>query len=60
MLGGYDIPKGTHIHTNAYAVHMNPKYWEQPEHFKYDRFLSDDRGKFIKNDHVITFGYGKN
>lgn len=57
-LGGYDIPKGTHILTNAYAVHMDPKYWNEPKKFKYDRFLSGDRSKFVKNDHLIPFGYG--
>lgn len=44
---------------NIYAVHMDPSHFEEPEIFKYDRFLSADRSKFIKDDHLIPFGYGK-
>lgn len=45
--------------TNLYNVHMNPKYWNEPEKFKYDRFLSEDRTKCIKSDYLMPFGYGK-
>lgn len=38
---------------------MNPEYWDEPEKFKYDRFLSEDRTKCIKDDHFMPFGYGK-
>lgn len=45
--------------TNFYGIHTNPKYWPDPEKFKYDRFLSEDRTKCIKSDYLMPFGYGK-
>ena len=58
-IAAYDIPKGSIIFTNTYAVHMDANYFKRPDEFLYDRFLSADRKKFIKDDHVIAFGYGK-
>lgn len=37
---------------------MDPDLWKNPELFKYDRFLSVDRTKFVKDEHMIAFGYG--
>ena len=28
---GYDIPKGTKIHVNAFAISRDPRYFENPE-----------------------------
>lgn len=38
---------------------MDEKYWKDPENFRYQRFLSADWTKFVKNDHMIAFGYGR-
>lgn len=38
VLGGYAIPGGTIVHINIYALHHNPRYWEEPERFWPDRF----------------------
>ncbi|KAK7682022.1 hypothetical protein QCA50_014986 [Cerrena zonata] len=35
------VPKGSILSLNFYALHYNPKYWENPHAFKPSRFLGD-------------------
>ena len=42
---------------NIWAVHRDPKYWENPEEFRPSRFLNDN-GEFTSSPHVIPFGVG--
>lgn len=58
-LEGYTLPKGTHVIQAVFAVHSNPEYFQDPEMFKPERFLSDDGKRFMKSDKVINFGSGK-
>lgn len=44
---------------NLYAVHVDPKHWSEGREFKYDRFLSEDRSRFVKSEHFVAFGLGK-
>lgn len=39
---GYDVPKGTVVMANFWALSMNQDYWENPEEFNPYRFLEDD------------------
>lgn len=57
-LEGYFLPKGTHVYFYNYAVHYDPKYFEKPEEFIPERFISAE-GKFIRDERVMPFGYGK-
>ncbi|XP_013383552.1 steroid 17-alpha-hydroxylase/17,20 lyase-like [Lingula anatina] len=59
-LGGYDIPKGTLVYANIWAIHHDPKNWESPEVFKPERFLNKD-GSLKEVDHKIwlPFASGK-
>ena len=48
-LGDVRVAKGSNIMVCAYAMHRNPRYWENPEGFDPDRFLperSADRHPF--------------
>ena len=58
-IGGYLIPKGTEIYANFYGANRDPNVWEEPEKFRPERFLSADGTKFIQNNNLIPFGYGK-
>lgn len=54
-LHGYNIPAGTILLVNAYAIHMDPAAWEAPEEFRPERFEHGGaEGKFM-----IPFGMGR-
>ena len=57
-LENYFLPKGTQVIIDALNVHFNPEYFEEPTLFKPERYLSPN-GKFVRNEKVIGFGYGK-
>ena len=59
-LYGYDIPKGTVIYVNMYAVNHDPKVWPNPMTFDPTRFL-DPEGNVDKTkaEDVLAFGAGK-
>ncbi|XP_055355644.1 cytochrome P450 2J4-like [Paramacrobiotus metropolitanus] len=55
---GYDIPKGTWLQANIYFVHHNTDWWDAPEQFNPDRFLTG-KNQVQASDNVIPFGLGK-
>nr|AIL94136.1 cytochrome P450 CYP3030A1 [Tigriopus japonicus] len=59
QLGPYVIPKNTHVLYIIQNLTHNPKFFPEPNHFKPERFLSDDGTKFIRDERVATFGLGK-
>ncbi|CDP01253.1 unnamed protein product [Coffea canephora] len=59
-VGGYDIKKGTIVLANAWAVHRDPKLWEEPEKFMPERFEGKglmDKEEF--NSKFLPFGIGR-
>ena len=46
------------MEVNAYHIHYDPDFWEDPETFKPERFL-DSNGKFqAKQGRIFAFGTG--
>nr|GLL19406.1 cytochrome P450 81E8-like [Ipomoea trifida] len=55
-IGGYDIPRGTMLLVNAWAIHRDPKLWDDPTSFKPERF---DGGDEVESTKLLTFGMGR-
>ncbi|KAJ0790155.1 putative cytochrome P450 [Helianthus annuus] len=56
---GYDIPSGTQVMINAWAIARDPSIWEQPDEFRPERFLNtpiDYKGFHFE---FIPFGAGR-
>ena len=56
-LNGYDIPQGSILISNLWAVHHDPEVWEEPFEFKPSRFL-DDNGDLQHKPELIPFSIG--
>ena len=57
-LGGLHIPAKTSIMVDAYVLHHNPKYWEDPEKFDPDRFAPSNQHK-VAHYAYIPFSLGR-
>ncbi|XVF49791.1 hypothetical protein PTKIN_Ptkin04bG0043900 [Pterospermum kingtungense] len=58
-LGGYDIPSKTSVLINAWAIHRDPDWWEQPEEFIPERFKNSSVDYSGQDPHYIPFGFGR-
>lgn len=56
-IGGFRVPRGTMVLVNMWAIHNDPKLWEEPRKFKPERFLEMERERegFV----LMPFGYGR-
>ncbi|XP_027148725.1 cytochrome P450 81D1-like [Coffea eugenioides] len=54
-IGGYNIPRGTILLVNAWAVHRDPNVWDDPTSFKPERF----EGLQVQPSKLISFGIGR-
>ncbi|KTF88450.1 hypothetical protein cypCar_00041718 [Cyprinus carpio] len=57
LLGGHSVPKGTRVLVNMWAIHHDPKHWDEPEQFRPERFL-DASGRRVTPSSFLPFGAG--
>ncbi|XP_021359334.1 steroid 17-alpha-hydroxylase/17,20 lyase-like [Mizuhopecten yessoensis] len=59
MICGYDIPKGTTVAINHWALHNDPRYWDQPQKFNPERFLTSEGKLAPIPDSWVPFSVGR-
>ncbi|KAE8782000.1 cytochrome P450 [Hordeum vulgare] len=58
-LMGYDIPKGTNVFINVFAISQDDKHWDNPKEFRPERFENSNvnyKGTYFE---FIPFGTGR-
>nr|BAF98473.1 cytochrome P450 [Coptis japonica var. dissecta] len=58
-VGGYDIPKGSNVHVNVWAVARDPAVWKEPLEFRPERFLEEDVDMKGHDFRLLPFGAGR-
>ncbi|ONI02892.1 hypothetical protein PRUPE_6G227000 [Prunus persica] len=54
-IGGYKVPRGTMVLVNAWAIHRDPKLWDDPQSFIPERFGSG----YDLSSQLMPFGLGR-
>ncbi|XP_058210600.1 cytochrome P450 98A2-like [Rhododendron vialii] len=58
-IGGYDIPKGSNVFVNVWAVGRDPTAWKTPDEFQPERFLEEDIDVKGHDFRLLPFGAGR-
>ncbi|KAL2926212.1 Cytochrome P450 98A2 [Bienertia sinuspersici] len=58
-IGGYDIPKGSTVHVNAWALGRDPNVWANVNEFRPERFFEEDIDMKGHDFRLLPFGAGR-
>ncbi|KAK4797524.1 hypothetical protein SAY86_029850 [Trapa natans] len=59
-IAGYRVPRDSMIIVNAWAIHRDPRLWDDPEAFKPERFQVAEPGKeSAAHKMILPFGLGR-
>ncbi|TVU46953.1 hypothetical protein EJB05_06527, partial [Eragrostis curvula] len=58
-VGGYDIPAGTRVLVNVWAIGREPEVWETPMEFRPERFLGSSLDVRGRDFELLPFGSGR-
>ncbi|KAG6494273.1 p-coumarate 3-hydroxylase-like [Zingiber officinale] len=58
-IGGYDIPKGSNVLVNVWAIARDPTVWRNPLEYRPERFLEEDIDIKGHDLRVLPFGAGR-
>ncbi|XBI87135.1 hypothetical protein VPH35_025267 [Triticum aestivum] len=53
---GYNMPKGTNIFVNVFAISRDPKYWDNPEEYKPESFENSNVEYYGTHFEFTPFG----
>ncbi|XP_008807779.2 premnaspirodiene oxygenase-like [Phoenix dactylifera] len=59
QVGDYEIPAGTRVIVNAWAIARDPRYWEDPESFRPERFDDSMVDYMGSSFEFMPFGAGR-
>ncbi|TNE46151.1 MAG: cytochrome P450 [Deltaproteobacteria bacterium] len=63
VINGYHVSAGTHVYVCNYANHRNPRYWDNPEEFRPERFtpeaLEEQKKRGRTNFMYMPFSQGQ-
>ncbi|TMW84100.1 hypothetical protein EJD97_025790 [Solanum chilense] len=58
-VGGYNIPKGSIVHVNVWALGRDPNIWKEPLQFRPERFVEEDVDMKGHDYKLLPFGAGR-
>jgi cytochrome P450 len=56
---GYDIPKGSRIFVNTYAMGRDPEVWDNPLEYRPERFVNNPFNYNSNTYDIVPFGGGR-